>query len=66
MKSALEGLAQRIAPEETLTFTKFLLLRAVILPALPNHEFGPSAINPAKAWLVVVTVSIVSYGSYVI
>ena len=66
LKGALEGLTQRIAPEEILTFTKFLLLTAVILPVLPNREFGPFAINPAKAWLVVVAVSTVSYGSYVI
>jgi len=66
LKSALEGLTQRIAPEEILTFTKFLLLTAVILPVLPSREFGPFAINPAKAWLVVVAVSTVSYGSYVI
>jgi uncharacterized membrane protein (DUF4010 family) len=66
LKGGLEGLTQRIAPEEILTFTKFLLLTAVILPVLPNREFGPFAINPAKAWLVVVAVSTVSYGSYVI
>jgi uncharacterized membrane protein (DUF4010 family) len=66
LKSALEGLTQRIAQEEILTFTKFLLLTAVILPVLPNREFGTFAINPAKAWLVVVAVSTVSYGSYVI
>ena len=66
LKVALEGLTKRIAPEEILTFTKFLLLTAVILPVLPNREFGPFQINPAKAWLVVVAVSTVSYGSYVI
>jgi uncharacterized membrane protein (DUF4010 family) len=66
LKSALEGLTQRIAQEEILTFTKFLLLTAVILPVLPNRVFGTFAINPAKAWLVVVAVSTVSYGSYVI
>ncbi|MFZ0934989.1 MAG: MgtC/SapB family protein [Bryobacteraceae bacterium] len=66
LKGVLEGLTQRIAPVEILTFTKFLLLTAVILPVLPNREFGPFAINPAKAWLVVAAVSTVSYGSYVI
>jgi uncharacterized membrane protein (DUF4010 family) len=66
LKGALEGLTKRIAPEEILTFTKFLLLTAVILPVLPNREFGPFAINPSKIWLVVVAVSTVSYGSYVI
>ncbi|MDR3703349.1 MAG: DUF4010 domain-containing protein [Candidatus Sulfopaludibacter sp.] len=66
LKVALEGLSKRIAPQEVLTFTKFLLLTAVILPVLPDRGFGPFDINPAKAWLVVVAVSTVSYGSYVI
>jgi uncharacterized membrane protein (DUF4010 family) len=66
LKAVLEGLTKRVAPEEILTFTKFLLLTAVILPVLPNRSFGPFAINPAKVWLVVVAVSTVSYGSYVI
>jgi len=66
LKVYLEKLTTRIAPGEVLTFTKFLLLTAVILPVLPNQEFGPFAINPFKTWLVVVAVSTVSYGSYVI
>ena len=66
LKAVLEGLTQRIPSEEILTFTKFLLLTAVILPVLPHQEFGPFQINPFKAWLVVVAVSGVSYGSYVI
>ena len=66
LKTGLEGLTERIAPEEILTFTKFLLLTAVILPVLPNMTFGPFQINPFKAWLVVVAVSTVSYASYVI
>ena len=66
LKGALEGLTTRIAPEEILTFTKFLLLTAVVLPVLPNQAFGPFQINPFKSWLVVVAVSTVSYGSYVI
>ena len=66
LKTALEKLASRAAPEEILTFAKFLLLSAVILPALPNHEFGHFHINPFKTWLVVVAVSTISYGSYVL
>jgi uncharacterized membrane protein (DUF4010 family) len=66
LKGALEGLTKRIPPSEIFTFTKFLLLSAVILPVLPSREFGPFQINPFKAWLVVVAVSAVSYGSYVI
>jgi len=66
LKTALEGLTKRIAPEEIFTFTKFLLLTAVILPIVPNKAFGPFQINPFKAWLVVAAVSTVSYGSYLL
>jgi uncharacterized membrane protein (DUF4010 family) len=66
LTTALESLTKRVPGEEILTFTKFLLLTAVILPVLPNQEFGPFQINPFKTWLVVVAVSAVSYGSYVI
>jgi len=66
LKEGLESLARRTAPGEILTFAKFLLLSAVILPALPNQAFGPFHINPFKTWLVVVAVSAISYGSYVL
>jgi len=66
LKEGLETLANRTAPQEILTFAKFLLLTAVILPALPRQELGPFHINLFKTWLVVVAVSTVSYGSYVL
>lgn len=66
LKASLEHLTRIIAEEEIFTFTKFLLLSAVILPILPNSEFGPFHVNPFKTWLVVVAVSTVSYGSYVL
>lgn len=66
LKAALESLARRMRPEEIFTFAQFLLLTAVILPVLPDQAFGPFAINPFRVWLVVVAVSGVSYGSYVL
>ena len=66
LKVALEKLATTVAPNEILTFAKFLLLSGVILPALPNQEFGPFHINPFKTWLVVVAISTISYASYVL
>jgi uncharacterized membrane protein (DUF4010 family) len=66
LKTVLEKLAAKTAPQEILTFAKFMLLTAVILPALPNQQFGRFHINPFKTWLVVVAVSAVSYGSYVL
>jgi uncharacterized membrane protein (DUF4010 family) len=66
LKAALEKLAGRIAPNEILTFAKFLFLTGVILPILPNQEFGQFHINPFKTWLVVVAISTISYLSYVL
>jgi uncharacterized membrane protein (DUF4010 family) len=66
LKDALEGLAKRIAPNEILTFTKFMLLTAVILPVLPNQDFGRFSVNPFKTWLVVVAVCTISYASYLL
>lgn len=66
LKQALEGMSRRLPPEEVVTFTKFLLLTVVILPVVPNRPFTPFAVNPFKLWMVVVAVSTVSYGSYVI
>jgi len=66
LKEVLEKLATRIAPEEILTFAKFLLLTAVILPIVPNQEFGRFHLNPFKTWLVVIAVSTISYASYVL
>jgi uncharacterized membrane protein (DUF4010 family) len=66
LKTGLESLAQRIDADEIITFTKFLLLCAVILPVVPNEPFTPFAINPFKTWLVVVAVSAISYSSYVL
>ena len=66
LKTVLEQLAGRIPPEEILTFAKFLLLTAVILPIVSNRELGRFHMNPFKTWLVVVAVSTISYGSYVL
>ncbi len=66
LKTALENLAKRVPGDELLTFAKFLLLAAVILPIVPNRAFGTFGFNPFKTWLVVVTVSAISYGSYLL
>ncbi len=66
LKTGLESLATRVPTEEIFTFAKFLLLTAVILPVLPDRAYSPFALNPFRTWLVVVAVSGVSYGSYVL
>lgn len=66
LKTHLEALAQKIETTDILNFAKFLLLSGVILPLLPDMPFSEFQINPFKIWLVVVAVSAVSYGSYVL
>jgi uncharacterized membrane protein (DUF4010 family) len=66
LKEFLESLTTKIPAVEILTFTKFLLLTFVILPIVPNKNFGPYDVNPFKSWLVVVAISGVSYGSYLL
>jgi uncharacterized membrane protein (DUF4010 family) len=66
LKEALENLTQRFPPDEILTFAKFLLLTAVILPVLPDRSFTVFHLNPFKTWLVVAAVSALSYASYVL
>ena len=66
LKTALENLSRRSPGEEILSFTKFLLLTAVILPVMPNRTFGTFGFNPFKAWLIVVAASGLSYGGYLV
>lgn len=66
LKEGLENLTRRIESADILTFTQFLLLSVVILPLLPNAPYTHFQINPFKTWLIVVAVSAVSYGSYVL
>jgi uncharacterized membrane protein (DUF4010 family) len=66
LKTVLESLAKKMPGEEILTFSKFLLLTAVILPIVPNRTFGTFGFNPFKTWLVVAAVSAISYGSYLL
>jgi uncharacterized membrane protein (DUF4010 family) len=66
LKTGLEGLAKRISSVEIFTFTKFLLLSVVVLPILPNTSLTSFNLNPFKIWLVVVAISGLSYGSYIL
>lgn len=66
LKEFLENLATKIPGEEIFTFTKFLLLTCVILPIVPDRDFTSFALNPYKTWLIVVAISGVSYGSYLL
>jgi uncharacterized membrane protein (DUF4010 family) len=66
LKGAMEGLTKRVASNEIITVGKFLVLSVVILPIVPDHDLTRFHLNPFKTWLVVVAVSGVSFGSYLV
>lgn len=66
LKDFLESLATKIPGQEIFTFTKFLLLTFVILPIVPDKDYTSYALNPYRTWLIVVAISGVSYGSYLV
>ncbi len=66
MRSQLHGLVARLSEQEVLAVARFALIAAVILPLLPDREFGPlGAWNPRQLWMVVVLVSGFSFAGYV-
>lgn len=66
LKNVLEGLTRYAASGEIATVAQFLVLTVVVLPIVPNQGFTRFDINPFRTWLVVVAVSGVSFGSYVV
>lgn len=45
---------------------KFLVLAFVVLPLLPNEDLGPyGALNPHRIWLIVVTLTGISWVGYI-
>jgi uncharacterized membrane protein (DUF4010 family) len=66
-RSALHRMAQRIPGDEVFTLGKFLIIVGVILPLLPDRPVSAwTPITPFKAWLALVVVSSLSYGSYLL
>lgn len=65
-KQPLRRFAHRLPQQELTTFVTFLLLAAVILPALPHEDYTRFRLNPFNTWVVVVAVSAISYASYLL
>jgi uncharacterized membrane protein (DUF4010 family) len=65
MREQLHGWIDRLSQREVLSIARFALIALVILPLLPNRDFGPyDAWNPRKLWLIVVLVSGFSFAGY--
>lgn len=64
-KAELRGIAARLQAKDWISILQFGVLSLVILPILPNEEFGPyGALNPHQIWLMVVLISGVSLAGY--
>lgn len=64
-KTELKGIASRLTPKDWRSMLQFSVLSLVILPILPDQDFGPyGAINPHQVWLMVVLVAGVSLAGY--
>lgn len=65
-KETLHRFAHRIEQVELYDTLKFIAIVFVILPLLPNQNYGPlEVLNPYEIWLIVVLISTISFVSYI-
>jgi uncharacterized membrane protein (DUF4010 family) len=65
-KPELRGLSQRMTRRDLVAMLQFCVLTFIVLPILPNQNFGPyHAFNPHHAWLMVVLISGISLTGYI-
>ena len=65
-KPELRGFTQQLDRRDLVSILQFSVLSFVILPILPNQDYGPyEAFNPHQAWMLVVLISGLSLTGYV-
>ena len=66
-KPELHGFADKLDTADVKAIMQFALLSCVVLPVLPNQNYGPFGVfNPFQAWLMVVLIVGISLVAYVI
>lgn len=64
-KAEIHGLLTKLGEHELDAGLKLLLISVVVLPLLPNQDYGPGgAINPYEIWWLVVLIAGVSFVGY--
>ena len=64
-KKFLHFVARRLGDRDMRAMIQFALITFIVLPVLPNKQFGPfEAINPREVWLMVVLVTGISLAAY--
>ncbi len=65
-KPELQGISQRLTRKDLVSILQFSILSFVILPILPDENYGPyGAFNPYQGWMMVVLISGLSLAGYV-
>lgn len=65
-KPELHSMSQSLSRNDLRSILQFAVLSLVVLPVLPDQNYGPySAFNPYRIWLVVVLISGISLAGYV-
>ncbi len=66
LKATLHGWLAKVEERELSALLRLLLISVVVLPFLPNGNFGPwQALNPYVLWWMVVLISAISFCGYV-
>lgn len=65
-KPELQNISKSLSRQDLQSILQFAVLSFVILPVLPNRDFGPfDTLNPYQTWLMVVLISGLSLAGYV-
>jgi uncharacterized membrane protein (DUF4010 family) len=65
-KPELEGISRNLSRTDLTSMLQFAVLSFIILPVLPNQDYGPyDTLNPYQTWLMVVLISGISLAGYV-
>lgn len=69
LKDWLHRLARRIETADVEATLKFAIVTLIVLPLVPDRNFGPeplAVLNPYQVWLMVVLISGLNFASYVL
>ncbi len=65
-KAELRGITEKLERRDLISILQFAVLTFIVLPILPDQDYGPyAALNPYQIWAVVVLISGVSLAGYV-
>ena len=65
-KTELHGVTHRLTRRDLISILQFAVLALVVLPLLPNENYGRyGVLNPYRIWIVVVLISGISLAAYI-